>query len=76
MLTIVVVAALVVLFMFFAGIYADVLWYNQVGYSEVFWTEIWTRAALFLITGAVMGAAVWLSMWLAWRKRPLNLHSQ
>ncbi|MDI3331964.1 MAG: UPF0182 family protein [Micrococcus sp.] len=76
MLTIVVVAALVVLFMFFAGIYADVLWYNQIGYSEVFWTEIWTRAALFLIGGAVMGAAVWLSMWRAWRKRPRTLQGQ
>nr|WP_255459636.1 UPF0182 family protein [Micrococcus sp. TA1] len=75
-LTIVVVAALAVLFMFFAGIYADVLWYNQIGYSEVFWTEIWTRAALFLIGGAIMGAAVWLSMWLAWRRRPQNLHTQ
>ncbi len=75
-LTIVVVAALVVLFMFFAGIYADVLWYNQIGFSEVFWTEIRTRAVLFLIGGAIMGAAVWLSMWLAWRKRPHNLHSQ
>ncbi|WP_246858570.1 UPF0182 family protein [Citricoccus sp. SGAir0253] len=75
-LTVVVVAALVVLFMFFAGVYSDVLWYNQIGYSEVFWTEIRTRGTLFLVAGLVMAAAVWLSMWLAWRRRPRNLHSQ
>jgi uncharacterized protein len=75
-LTIVVLAVLVVLFMFFSGVYADVLWYNQIQYSEVFWTEIWTRGALFLIAGIIMGAAVWLSMWLAWRARPRNLQSQ
>ncbi|GAA1133176.1 UPF0182 family protein [Citricoccus alkalitolerans] len=75
-LTIVVLAVLVVAFMFFSGVYADVLWYNQVDFSEVFWTEIWTRAALFAIGGVFMGAAVWLSMWLAWRARPLNVQGQ
>lgn len=76
MLTIVALAVLVVVFMFFAGVYADVLWYNQIEYSEVFWTEIWTRAALFGTAGVLMGVAVWLSMWLAWRARPKNLQSQ
>ncbi|WP_432208273.1 UPF0182 family membrane protein [Citricoccus nitrophenolicus] len=75
-LTIVALAVLVVAFMFFAGVYADVLWYNQVEFSEVFWTEIWTRAALFAAAGILMGVAVWLSMWLAWRARPKNLQSQ
>ncbi|MGM7668827.1 UPF0182 family membrane protein [Microbacterium sp. A93] len=75
-LTIVALAVLVVVFMFFAGVYADVLWYNQVEFSEVFWTEIWTRAALFGLAGVLMGVAVWLSMWLAWRARPKNLQSQ
>ncbi|GAA4762394.1 UPF0182 family protein [Citricoccus nitrophenolicus] len=76
MLTIVALAVLVVVFMFFAGVYADVLWFNQVEFSEVFWTEIWTRAALFVIAGVLMAVAVWLSMWLAWRARPKNLQGQ
>ncbi|MDO5635167.1 MAG: UPF0182 family protein, partial [Micrococcus sp.] len=74
-LTIISVAVLVGLFVLFTGIYTDVLWFNQIGYADVFWTEIWTRAALFLIAGAVMGAAVWAAIWLAWRHRPADANA-
>lgn len=69
-LTIIVVAALVGLFVLFSGVYTEILWFNQIGYSEVFWTERLTQAVLFVVAALVMGAATWLSMWLAWRARP------
>ena len=73
MLTIIIVAALVALFVLFSGVYTEVLWFNQIGYSEVFWTEHITRAVLFVIGALAMGGATWAAMWLAWRGRPKNL---
>ncbi|WOO98657.1 UPF0182 family protein [Micrococcus terreus] len=73
MLTIIIVAALVALFVLFSGVYTEILWFNQIGYSEVFWTEHITRAVLFVIGALVMGGATWAAMWLAWRSRPKNL---
>lgn len=75
-LTIIIVAALVALFVLFSGIYTEILWFNQIGYTEVFWTENITRAVLFIIAGLVMAAAVWLAMSLAWRARPKDLGSR
>lgn len=69
MLTILSVALLAGLFVLFTQVYTDVLWFDQVGYSEVFWTELLTRAALFLVAGGLMGGAVWLALHLAWRNR-------
>lgn len=68
-LTIVSVAILVGLFVLFTNVYTDVLWFSQVGYEDVFWTEVLTKAALFLIGALLMGSAVWLAMRLAWRHR-------
>ena len=45
----VVIGVLVAAFVFFANIYADVLWFNQLGYSSVFWTENLTKAAIFAV---------------------------
>jgi len=55
----------------FASIYTDRLWYDEVGYGQVFSTMLWTRVGLFLVFGVVMGAAVAVNMYLAYRFRPL-----
>ena len=54
----------------FAGIYTDRLWYGEVGYGQVFNTMLWTRVGLFVAFGALMGGAVALNMFLAFRSRP------
>lgn len=54
-----------------AGFYTDVLWYSQLGYSSVLFNKIWAQAALFGITGFVGGGLLGLSIWLAWRNRPV-----
>ncbi|MFB0835575.1 UPF0182 family membrane protein [Arthrobacter halodurans] len=69
--TIVVVGVLVAAFVFFANIYADVLWYGQLGFAEVFWKENLSKAGIFAVAFLVMAAAVWLSLMLAHRSRPV-----
>ena len=55
----------------FASVYTDRLWYDSVGYGNVFSTLLWTRVGLFLTFGAVMGVVVGVNMFLAYRFRPL-----
>jgi len=54
----------------FASIYTDRLWYSAEGYGEVFSKLFWTRTALFLIFGLLMGVTVGANMYLAHRFRP------
>ena len=68
--TIIVLALLVGGFVVFSGYYTDWLWFVSVDKTEVFTTSILTRAAMFLVFGSIMGLAVGLSMWIAWRTRP------
>ncbi len=55
----------------FASVYTDRLWYDSVGYGQVFSTLIWTKIGLFLMFGVVMGAVVGVNIFLAYRFRPL-----
>src|SRR5699024_2629461 len=47
------------------------LWFDQSGFIQVLRTRWVMKALLFIAGGAVMGGAVWLSMWIAWRNRPV-----
>ncbi|GAA1810150.1 UPF0182 family membrane protein [Nesterenkonia flava] len=76
LITIVIIAAILVAFVALAGFYADVMWYNQLGYSEVFWTERLTRAGIFAAAFLVMGLLVWLSLFIAFRTRPRSVEDQ
>lgn len=75
-ITIIIIAVLLGAFVASAGFYADVLWYSQLGYTDVFWTERLTRAAIFVIAFLVMGLLVWLSLFLAFRFRPQGVAQQ
>lgn len=77
-ITIGVVAVLVIAFFAFSGIYADVLWYQQLGYLNVFTTEWLARIVMFSIGFVAMAVPVWLSIHLAFRSRPMyaKLNSQ
>lgn len=69
--TIIVVAVIVIAFVYLSQVYADVLWYNHLGFLEVFVTENLSRIALFLIAFLVMATAVYLSLRIAFRSRPI-----
>ncbi|MGR0219568.1 UPF0182 family membrane protein [Agromyces sp. ZXT2-6] len=77
-ITLGIVGALVVAFFVFAGIYADVMWYDQLGFVEVLYTEWIARIVLFLIGFVAMAVPVWISIQIAYRTRPVyaKLNSQ
>src|SRR3954453_7796721 len=68
-----VVAVLLVLFTVIGtltNVYVDYLWFDETKYTEVFWTEVQTRALLFAVAGLATGGLVALAIHLAYRFRP------
>src|SRR5688500_7309903 len=52
------------------GVYVDYLWFDETGFTEVFWTTLQTRALLFAVAGIAVGGLTALSIYLAYRFRP------
>jgi uncharacterized membrane protein (UPF0182 family) len=77
-ITAAIIAGLVILFFIFAGLYADVLWFDQLGFLSVLTTQWIAGAALFLIGFLGMAVPVWVSIQVAYRMRPVyaKLNSQ
>src|SRR5436190_18166309 len=71
LLTVIVVAALVIGFSLFAGIWTDKLWYGMLGYGSVFSKLLWTRVLLFFDFGGLMALIIGVNLWLAYRLRPV-----
>ncbi|CAB4957925.1 unannotated protein [freshwater metagenome] len=63
--------AIGVLFVSSTGFYTDTLWYKQLGFSQVFFTEIGTQAALFGIGFAVMALVIGTNLYITNRLRPI-----
>ncbi len=76
--TIGVIVALVIAFFVFVGLYADVLWYEQLGFLNVLTTEWIARLVLFFIGFIAMAVPVWAAIQIAYRTRPVyaKLNSQ
>ena len=67
------IAVLLVLFTVvgtLTNVYVDFLWFDETGFTQVFWTELQTRALLFAVAGVATGGLTALSMYLAYRFRP------
>jgi uncharacterized protein len=71
LLTVVGLIVLGVLWFQFVGLYVDWAWFGEVGYREVFTTQLWTRVILFVIGAVVAGAVVMGSLLMAFRSRPV-----
>ncbi|WP_201766232.1 UPF0182 family membrane protein [Leifsonia xyli] len=73
-----VIVALVILFFIFAGLYADILWYQQLGFLSVLTTQWFAAIAMFFIGFLGMALPLWLVIQLAYRLRPVyaKLNSQ
>ena len=67
------VSAVVLLFVLTAGssLYADWLWYDEVGLTRVLTTTLQTRLLLFVLFGVVTGAVVAANLYMAFRLRPI-----
>ncbi|MFJ1704363.1 UPF0182 family protein [Kitasatospora sp. NPDC088346] len=70
LLTAGVLAVLFLLFVMFAGVWTDWLWFKSVHYSSVFTSQLWTKAGLFAVFGLLMAVIVGANLWLAHRLRP------
>jgi len=66
-----IIAALVIAFFVFAGFYSDILWFDQLGFLSVLTTRWGAFAAMFAIGFVSMALVVWLSIFLAFRARPV-----
>ncbi|WP_255424727.1 UPF0182 family protein [Agromyces sp. LHK192] len=77
-ITIGVLVVLLIGFFVFAGLYADVMWYDQLGFLPVLTTEWIARIVLFVIGFVAMAVPVWASVQIAYRTRPVyaKLNSQ
>lgn len=72
--TIAVVIGVIVLFSLLGtavDLWTEVLWFQEVEYSQVFTGVLFTRVGLFLMMGLGMALLVGLNLWLAYRLRPL-----
>ena len=67
----IIIASLVVLFFVAAGLTADILWYDQLGFGEVLWTRWGASAAIFALGFVLMALPVWVSITIAYRARPM-----
>jgi len=77
-ITAAIIAGLVILFFIFAGLYTDILWFDQLGFLSVLTTQWLAGTVLFLIGFVAMALPVWVSIQLAYRLRPVyaKLNSQ
>ncbi len=44
--------------------YTEILWFRQVGFSDVFWTGIWARVLLGVVFGVIFAAFILLNLWI------------
>jgi uncharacterized protein len=62
--------ALVLLFGAVSGFYIDILWFREVGFSDVFWTRFWSRFLLAVLFGLAFFILLYTNLLLARRLRP------
>ncbi len=70
-ITLAVIAVIVVAFFVFASLYADWLWFDQLGFTSVLWTQWTARVVMFVVGFLAMAIPVLLAIQLAYRLRPV-----
>lgn len=71
--TVSVVLALVAAFVAFAGVWVDVLWYDQAGFTSVLYTQWIALGIIGVSSFFLMSVLLWLSLNIAYRTRPLTV---
>ncbi len=70
-----IVVAIAVVLLGSAGFYTDWLWFDQLGYLQVFTTQLWAQLAIAAITFVVTAAVIGVVVWAAYRNRPIYIQS-
>jgi uncharacterized membrane protein (UPF0182 family) len=69
--TLIALGVLIILALIASQLWTEVLWFQQVGYVQVYRTELITRVVLFVLGAALMAAAVASSLMIGYRSRPI-----
>ena len=69
--TLLILGAVAVVITLFAQVWTEVLWYAQLGMTQVWTTRLLWQLILFIGAGAVMAGGLATSLWVAYRSRPL-----
>jgi uncharacterized protein len=69
--TLVILAVIVAVILIGAQFWTDLLWYQSVGYTRVFTTQLFAKVLLFVVGGLLAGGAVFSSLIFAFRSRPV-----
>jgi uncharacterized membrane protein (UPF0182 family) len=69
--TLVILGVLILGITLAASLWTDVLWFDSVGFTKVFWVELWTKIGLFVVCGAITSAIVASSLLIGYRTRPV-----
>lgn len=69
--TLITLGVLIVLALIASQMWTEVLWYQSVGFTQVYRTELFTKIILFILGAAVMGAIVAVSLTVGYRSRPI-----
>lgn len=66
-----ILVALLFVFVSTTGFYTDILWYRQLGFESVFFTQIWAKVGLFAAAAVGMGLVLGVNLYIANRIRPI-----
>ena len=69
-IAIAVLAGVVVAFTALSGFFIDVLWFREVGYSQVFWKVFGTKVVLGLVFGIAFFVLLYVNLWIVRRITP------
>ena len=69
--TLLILGVIVALITLAAQVWTDVLWFDSVGFTTVFWVELFTKVGLFAVCGLVTAAVIASSMLIGYRTRPV-----
>ena len=75
LITVAALIVLAVLWFQFVGVFIDWLWFGEVGYRQVWTTQVVSRIVLFLIGGIGGAGVVFASLLVAYRSRPVFVPS-
>ena len=70
-LSILIIVAIFIALFAVAGFLTDFLWFDQLGFKQVLLTRVISQTVMFLIGGIGLGGLSGLSLWLAYRNRPI-----
>ncbi len=66
-----IIVGIVVLFLAVSAFYTEILWFNQLGFVSVLFTQLGWGFALFVVGFVVGGGPSWIALRLAYRSRPV-----